>query len=285
MARRMVYGPGALIGIAALLLACAQSSPGNQALPAAVGQPTAHARDIRVLDNPGFVVGYDLKRRRAAWVAFQLRPVGHSQPMQRPDFKPDSRLASKRQRTHYDKRGFDRGHMAPNYAMRQLYGRQAQRASFYYSNVVVQRSRLNQLVWQRLEEIEIDDLAPQLDALWVVTGPVPADNGGLPNAFYRIWLARGSSGQWRTLAFIVPQSVRGDERLSRFRVSIDRIESATGLEFFPKLDHKTQQRLEIDRAPASTFGFARHACQPARYRSKWQGRGGIHLNFDRCDDR
>lgn len=273
----------AAISIAVVVLtACGQSRMPKGSWPASTGHPVASHREIRILTNPGFVIGYDLARRRAAWVAFRLHAVHGFESMERPDFQPDPRLRPGARRTEYPFHGFDRGHMAPNYAMRQLYGRDAQRASFHYSNVVAQGSRLNQLDWQRLEEIEVDDIAPRVAPLWVVTGPMPVPGDEIPNRFYRIWLARNDNGEWRALAFILPQDVRGDERLSRYRVAIDSIEAVTGLDFFPDLAPKIQVQLEAQPSPASTFGFARYACQPARYRDDWQGRDGIHLNYARC---
>lgn len=172
--------------------------------------------------------------------------------------------------------------MAPNYAISQLYGARAQDETFYYSNVVPQSARLNELLWQRLEEIEIDDIAPAVHSLWVVTGPIPAGPGQAPAAFYRIWLAKNRAGQWAMLAFRVPQDVRGDERLDRYIVSVDAIEAATGLDFFSALPKPTQRLLESRPGPASTFGFAQFACEPARYGGRWRDRDGIRLHYDRC---
>lgn len=189
------------------------------------------------------------------------------------------------QRINYRGRGFDRGHLAHYLAMRVLRGRPTQRASFYCSNishVVAQRCRLNQLGWQHLEEIEIDHIAPRIAPLWIVTGRVPAKGGRLPCKFHRTWQTRDADGYWRSLAFIVAQQGPGDGRLSRYRVSIDSIETATGINFFLWHGHGIQHRLEAYIPPASTFGFARYARQNARYQDDLQNRNGIHLNFDRC---
>src|SRR5699024_6872174 len=95
----------------------------------------------------------------AAWVAYRATPVTRFHDMRRPEFLPDPRVAHAAPRRVYRGPAYDRGHLAPNYTMAQLYGDDAQRASFYFSNVAPQTQRLNQLVWQRLEEIEIDHLA------------------------------------------------------------------------------------------------------------------------------
>lgn len=236
-----------------------------------------------MLRNPGFVVGLDRSRGRAAWVAYRLTAVTDYTLMPRPPFRPDPRVDDPAPRRIYWGPQYDRGHLAPNYAMAQLYGADAQRASFYFSNIMPQRQRLNQLLWQRLEEIEIDHLAPELGTLWVLVGPIYAQaQADVPSAFFRIWLAR-SNGTWQAMALRVPQSVRGDERLSRFLVSVDAVERATGLDFFPALAPRREQSIEARPAPARRWGFAALACMPARYRQDWQGRGGIHLHFDRCD--
>ncbi len=240
------------------------------------------ARTIRTLQNDGFSIGYDTKRRRAAWVAFRLTPVAHHHSMPRPKFRPDPRLDHPQDLSIYAGSAYDRGHMAPNYAISQLYGAHAQRQTFYYSNIEPQTPRLNELLWQRLEEIEIDDIAPAMHTLWVVTGPIPAHDGGPPMAFYRIWLAKTHAGHWSMLAFRIPQRVRGDERLDQYIVSVDAIEAATGLNFFSNLPAKAQKALESHPAPASTFGFAQYACAPARYGGRWQNRDDIHLRYNRC---
>jgi endonuclease G len=252
-------------------------------LPSAVGLPVSTHRALKILVNDGFEIGYDQRDQYPAWVAFKVRPVWRYQRMPRPSFEADPRLARGSAHRHdYDGHAYDRGHMAPNYAIGQLYGDTAQRETFYFSNVVPQRPRLNQLLWQRLEEIEIDDIAPRVHTLWVMTGPIMNPPARLPVAFYRVWLAHAPDGGWQTLAFRVPQDVRGDERLDRYIVSIDSIEQATGLNFLAALPAKQQAALERQAAPANTFGFATWACAPARYGKRWQHKDGIRLHYDRC---
>jgi len=276
-----------LIAIVFMGLGCTEpASDDGGDWPSALGAPLAGERNIRVLQNEGFAAGYDLSRQRAAWVAYRASAVGSFVHMPRPQFQPDPRLGRAPDMRQYAGPEYDRGHLAPNYAISQLYGRGAQRRTFYYSNIVPQRPRLNQLVWQRLEEIEIDDIAPRVGTLWVLVGPVPgagpSARNGPPAAFFRIWLARGEDGSWQALAFRLPQEVRGDEHLDRYRVSIDALEAATGLNFFARLDDVAEKRIEARPASPETFGFAEWACQPARYGRRWQGRDDIRLRYDRC---
>src|SRR5699024_11845654 len=104
--------------------------------------------------------------------------------------------------------------LAPNKLQDQRHVHMAHINSFYFSNSATQSQRLNQLLWQRLEEIEIDRLAPRLGRLWVLVGPIHgAAESPVPSAFFRIWLGRmGDAGPWQAMAFRVPQAGHGDER-------------------------------------------------------------------------
>lgn len=262
--------------------------------PEELGLPQSLDRNIRLIENDGFVIGYDQSLGRAAWVAYRLTAVSDYVNRPRPPFIDDPRLQKSTDTHVYDGPDYDRGHLAPNYAMSQLYGQVAQRQSFYYSNIVPQRPRLNQLVWQRLEEIEIDDIAPRHGPLWVLLGPVPAarvalgddpkgDGGSEPPvAFFRIWIGHDKDGAWQATAFMVPQSVRGDEPLVQFLVAIAAIEARTGMNFFPALSETEQAHLENSPAPPRRFGLETLACMPARYAPRWRDRGAVRLDFDRC---
>ncbi|MEQ8798775.1 MAG: DNA/RNA non-specific endonuclease [Salinisphaeraceae bacterium] len=287
-------GSRRLLGVGLLLSAigCGQGGEAlaGPGLPGGLPEAPGVTGGIEILNNRGFVVGYAGHRGAPAWVVYQARPIGERQHLDRPRFETDPRVRRTVEYRDFTDTGFDRGHMAPNYLISNLHGPEAQRQSFLMTNIVLQRPRLNQLVWQRLEEIEADHLARRWDELNVAVGPVFdadrawTDSGvDMPDAFYRIWLDRTADGL-RALALIVPQDVRGDERLDRFVTSVDEIESRTGLDFFPGLPAAVEKELEASAADPENWGFASLACFPARYANNWQGKNGIRLEFDRCDD-
>lgn len=282
-----------LVLAALLLLPLEAGAPAAQAPPPAAGipggAPELDGPEALVrLENEGFVIGWSPRRRLALWVAYQARAVVEPRFPPRPDFAPDPRLPDPVSPDAFRGSGYDRGHLAPNYLISNRYGRDAQRASFLMSNVAPQSARLNQLAWQRLEEIEVDRMAPRLRGLWVIVGPVfdpprarlPA-GVDLPDAFYRLWLDETAEGP-RVMAFIVPQQVRGDERLDAFIVTVDTVEARTGLDFYARLADPVEARLEAAPAEPQAWGFAGLACFPARYAEDWQGRGGVRLDFSRC---
>ena len=128
---------------------------------------------VEVLQNPGFRIGYSEFQREALWVAFRAESVrGRHVNLFREEFEPDTRTRAQVQSEDYRGSGYERGHLAPNYLISKLFGAKGRHAAFLMSNVAPQTPRLNQLVWQRLEEAEADIVAPEAGALWVVTGPV-----------------------------------------------------------------------------------------------------------------
>lgn len=277
-----------LLGLLLPVLGACHRAPSRTSIPVG-GLPQTSAQ-VTVLDNHHFWVGYSRARQDPLWVLFQARVPPHYHRLgSRPKFRQDKRVpGSAKPDAIYGR--YDHGHMAPNYIIGTLYGRAAQLQTFLMTNITPQRPRLNQLLWQRIEEVEADDMTPKWGPMWVVTGPIfgqhpqHLDSGvAIPAAFYRIWLRYADNGQPQMLAFRVPQSVRGDEPLTKFLTSVDKIEAATGLDFFPKMPSRLQRRVESRVASPAAWGLAALACTPARYRKHWRGRGGIHLNFDRCD--
>ncbi|MFN2331519.1 MAG: DNA/RNA non-specific endonuclease [Halomonas sp.] len=207
----------------------------------------------RVLRNEGFLVGWSDVRVNPLWVSYQLRAVEDPNAGPRPGFRKDWRTLWPVGTDHYAGSGYDRGHMAPNYAIAAVHGREAQLDTFYMSNMSPQRPDLNRRLWQRLEEVVIDRFVPRFGEVQVITGPVfPEDffdnvlnRVGLveiPEAFYKIIAVPGDRP--RVLAFLMPQEVLGDEPLDVYLVSVDEIEARTGLNFFPRLPDDVAKALE-----------------------------------------
>jgi endonuclease G, mitochondrial len=232
--------------------------------------------DVRVLENPGFVVGYSEARRQALWVGFRATSLKGSHKLAaRPGFEIDSRTKARVSSLDYQGARYDRGHLAPNYLIGKLYGREAQRAAFLMSNIAPQSRRLNQLVWQRLEEAEADVVAPRAGEMWIATGPVfgaqpPRLKSGIPvpEAFYRIWLDVRAGGAPAVLAFLIPQDVCGTEPLARYLVSVDDIERRTGLDFFHELADAQEHALERTHSAAG-WRLWRFNQLPPRYGEKF----------------
>ncbi len=212
---------------------------------------------FRVLRNNGFIVGYSDLRGNPLWVEYALTPVTDNAPhLKRPSrFQTDWRGLNRVSHDDYTKSGFDRGHNAPNHAMSTLYGKYGQADSFLMTNISPQRPKLNQQIWQRLEEAELSFFAKNFGKVWVITGPIFGNNSerissslwhiDIPKAFYKIYITEESDSKPAfALAFIIPQTVTGKEPLSQFVTTIDTVEAQTGLDFLSDFDNKTENHLE-----------------------------------------
>lgn len=209
----------------------------------------------RVLRNDGFMLGWSDLRGNALWVTYRLTPLpANSRRLPRPErFSADWRAFGLINHDAYTRSGYDRGHLAPNHAIAQLYGRDAQLATFRMTNISPQRSDLNQRLWQRLERYEMDTLAARYGEVWVTTGPVFTGEREhlrshllveIPDAFYKLFAVTEANGSPRLFAFLIPQQVRGDEPLARYVVSVDEVEKLTGLDFFHALEDPLEAHLE-----------------------------------------
>lgn len=230
----------------------------------------------RVLRNDGYMVGYSDLRMNPLWATYWLQALtpeqkqnGYKRPGQ---FSEDWRTVWRVSHQDYTRSGYDRGHLAPNYAISRLYGKEAQVETFLMTNIVPQKPNLNRKVWQRLEEAAIDHFTGQFNRIAVITGPVfDAQTERLdswvevPDAFYKIFVGFDDSGQAISmLAFMMSQNVRGSEPLTKFVVSVDQIEEATGFNFFSELPDGQEVRLEAmtDGGPWKLNEVAR---KPSRY--------------------
>lgn len=213
----------------------------------------------RVLRNQGFMVGYSELRMNPLWVTYRLEAAPPGAIGSRPSsFSQDKRSLARVAHQDYTGSGYDRGHLAPNYAIAKVHGREAQLQTFLMTNISPQTANLNRRVWQRIEQIAMDHFAPLKQEVWVITGPVFAPQTArlpntyiqIPTAFYKIFIAPATAERpIKVLAFLVPQDVQGQEVLSQFLTSVRSIEEATGLDFLHRLPAQQQESLETSIQP------------------------------------
>lgn len=207
----------------------------------------------RVFRNEGFILGYSEIRANPLWVMYKIQnQPKNPKKLPRPShFSSDIRSIRFISHDDYTKSGYDRGHMAPNFAMSALYGKEAQKDSFLMSNITPQKPNLNQKLWQALEIKEYDEYARDFDEMWVITGAIfdekveylKSSKVEIADSFYKIFL--GKKGEsFYTLSYLIPHNVKGYEKLEKFVTSIDEIEKLSGFNFFPKMQTELQNALE-----------------------------------------
>ncbi len=216
------------------------------------GAPQAAAGDVRVLTNRGYVVGYSESLANPLWAAYKMVDLPKIPSAgKRPErFEVDRRTAARISPDAYTGSGYDRGHLAPNYAIATRYGAAAQRETFLMSNIVPQRHSLNAGLWRELEERIATSYPARYGEVWALVGPIfPAqprmlrDRVAIPEAFFLIVVDENEGGL-RTMAFIIPQEIPPHGDPARFLTTIEEVQRRTGLDFLRELEDSAEKQVE-----------------------------------------
>lgn len=210
---------------------------------------------VRVLANLGYVVGYSDTLGNPLWAAYRMHDIEPAAAPPRPEeFSQDIRTAARIEPGDYTRSGYDRGHLAPNFAIATRYGAAAQRETFLMSNIVPQKHALNAGLWQQLEQRIATSYPARFGEVWVIAGPVFGPKPeklrrrvAVPESCYMI-IVDESDGRVRTTAYLFPQDAPEGARLDDFLVSIDELEHRTGLDFLHELPDPAEDALEARRA-------------------------------------
>ena len=231
--------------------------PPDAAATAPYGEP-ADRVGLQVLRNLGYSVGYDNALPSPRWSSYRVFP-NPGQAADRPaGFRTDPRTTARVTTQEYVRSGYDRGHLAPNYAIAVCHGEEAQKETFLLTNIVPQLHALNAGLWKDLEQRIVRRYVERYGTVWVQVGPVYAANPAkrigrlpVPEAFWMVVSEYEAKERGlRAIAYVVPHEEKWrDVELTRYVVSVRRVEELTGLDFFPKLPQAVQDRLESTAAP------------------------------------
>lgn len=222
-------------------------------LPRRIGSPAPN--DIVVLDRGEFKIGWSPTLRHPVWCAYHVKAeTSHGFEGKRPNFRRDTSAGKAPKPGEYSSSGYDRGHLAPNYAIMTRYGESAQRKTFLTSNIAPQSPALNRTVWRNLEHRIAEFWTARYGEIWVVVGCYSAVDANeviagtgidVPENFYMV-IAAQEGLDIRVLAVDVPQSVDWHDYAARYLTTIDRLEEKTGLDFLCELPEFIQSPLESD---------------------------------------
>ena len=226
--------------------------------PLFAGAPksTTFAHPVRVLRNTGYTVGYSDVIESPVWAAYRVWDLERLPvPPPRPEaFAVDLRTVARVRPEDYSGSGYDRGHLAPNYAIATRFGAAGQEETFRMSNIIPQKHTLNAGLWKELELRAATSYPARFREVWVLVGPVfgarPAKlRGGVPvpEACWMVLLDEHEGGV-RVQAFWFPQDTPAEAPLARYLTSVDRIETAIGFDLFPELPDGPETTLEAKTA-------------------------------------
>ena len=246
-----------------------QQQPPNNLL---LGNPSGATASLTTPTNyllvkPQYTLAYNASRGTPTWVSWHLSRADLGQAPRQNDFRPDPALPRQFYAVtprSYAGSGFDRGHNCPS--ADRTYTLDDNSATFLMTNMIPQAPNNNQRTWGNLEEYS-RGLAERGQELYIIcgsygrggtgaNGPATTLDAGRLTVPKRIWqvlvilpvgdndLQRIAAGQARIIAVDTPNdnSVSPDWR--RYRVSIDAIENATGLELLSALPVEAQAVLE-----------------------------------------
>lgn len=217
-----------------------------------------------VILHAAMALVYDEKHEQAKWVAHVIRPeiIGASLPRTN-QFRPDPKVETgsaveadyflKTQKADgsfaYDGFGYDRGHLAPSADFK--WSKEAMMDSDYYSNMSPQLAVFNREKWAELEGLLRGYVYRHPEGqLYLCTGGLLEDdlpkvergvNGvSVPRYFWKVAL------DWerkQAIGFLLPHR-KLEYPIEQYAVTIDSLESLTGIDFFPALEDQWEDRLE-----------------------------------------
>jgi DNA/RNA endonuclease G (NUC1) len=132
---------------------------------------------------------------------------------------------------------------------------EAEREISYYSLVVPQPDKTNQLTWKAVEDL-VTEASQRLGPIHVLAGPVYPRGGNLPflvigpgktpvpTGLFRVLLRQTRGGTWKSIGFLVPNDGSIERDARKFVSSVAEVEKQTGLVFFSGMDAATAQRLK-----------------------------------------
>ena len=194
-----------------------------------------------------YTLSYSEADKQAEWVAYYLTPASINGSQKRStNFLVDPLLSNPVGPSSYTKSGYDRGHLCPAADMK--LNNTSMKESFYMSNMSPQAPSFNRGIWAKLENL-VRRWALQRNGVYVVTGPLLNKSCGIVNqkitvpcAYYKIIFKQTAKGM-EAIAFLLPNAGSA-QLLMEFVVSIDYLETLTGIDFFASLPDKQEAKFE-----------------------------------------
>jgi endonuclease G, mitochondrial len=238
---------------------------------------------VSIIVNQGYCVGFSPARLQPVWAAYQVSAATKNVDYERPEsFWDDPRLPLSQQigSGGFGQVGevkYDRGHMVPNFAINTQFGRIAQAETFFMSNIIPQRASTNRGGWQRLERAIIRAYAPLRKHVWAIVGPIFGENPAMikrkngllvsvPEAYFLILADPerypfDDPDNLSILALRVPEDWGSKALDDSLITTIDALEAATKLEFFPRLSARDKAKLKNQTSP-TLWPFDELAARP-----------------------
>lgn len=214
----------------------------------------------QVISHTYFTLSYSETHEQAEWVAYLLTAKRLTGSIERSNkFRSDKLVISgSASPGDYSKSGYDKGHLAPAADMQ--FDSIAMKECFFMSNMSPQNPSFNRGIWKQLEE-QVRKWAIENDSIYIVTGGVLKDSLGsigenkvaIPKYFYKVILDY-TEPDIKAIALLLPNEA-GNQYLQDYTVTIDSLESFTGIDFFPALPDSIENKLESTKNTYDWFSI------------------------------
>ena len=199
-----------------------------------------------------YILSYNCSKGIANWVGWRTSESDLGDLSRSDDFREDNSLPKKCYQVDekdYRGSGYDRGHLMPSGDRTK--SKSANSSSFLMVNILPQNPSNNREVWRELE-IYSRKLVNQgftLHSFAGGNGQIKTINKGkisVPKYTWKVILIEDSdSGKVETIAVIIPNSKKVKRTdWQDYLVSVDKVESVTGYDFFAYLSDDVEEKIE-----------------------------------------
>ncbi len=211
-------------------------------------------RPEQLLRRQAYICSFNSKTLLPNWVGWRLTKAHTYGPVKRKDvqFQPDEDVDERCRVTTFDyqRSGLDRGHMCP--AGDNRWSQEAMQQCFLMTNICPQDRTLNAGDWEDMES-QCREWANKYGEIYIVCGPILSKNTNrrigrqhrvtVPDGFFKVVLCL--KGTPKAIGFIFENTDKSHPR-SYYVKTVDQVERATGLDFFPNLADQIERRVEAD---------------------------------------
>jgi len=208
----------------------------------------ASKTNAEIVKHRAFILSYQEEYEQASWVLHRLvKAAAYGREGRSNEFLTDPLVESGSAVTQdYSRSGFDRGHLCPAGDFR--HDRILEDETFYLSNMSPQMPDFNRGIWSDLEN-KVRSWVKKRGELIIVTGPIlkkglptigRMNKIAVPEKFYKIIYDPATE---EAIAFLIPNE-GSVELVKSFTISIDELETMTGIDFFAKLRDSLEQKIE-----------------------------------------
>jgi len=200
-----------------------------------------------LIQNTYYCLDFNTEHKQANWVYYMLTQTHITGSATRYSTFKDCRQGDIFSATNKDYKGsgYDKGHLCPAADMK--LSQEVMKETFQMWNISPQVPAFNRGRWSDLEALVRSYIKDDTDTLFIVTGAVFIDNKGsigasnvtIPSMFYKVIYCYKRGG----IGFLLPNQ-KISSQLKDWQVSIDSIQTLTGIDFFPQLPKELQSEIE-----------------------------------------